>query len=122
MGIPALEFEYLRKLMRDHAAIQLDSGKEYIAECRLAHVASQEGFASVGQLVRELRASPRNGLHRKVVDAMTNNETWFFRDLLPYEALRKVVLPPMMAARAGEKRLEIWSAACSSGQEPYSLA
>lgn len=121
MGISAVDFEYLRKLMRDQTAIVLDSGKEYIAESRLAQLVYQEGFASIQELVRELRSNSFDKLHRRVVNAMMNNETWFFRDLLPFEAMRKSILPDLIAARTADKTLRIWSGACSVGQEPYSI-
>lgn len=108
--------------MREQTAIVLDAGKEYIAESRLANLVSQEGFSSLSELLAALRIHSFNGLHRKVVNAMTNNETWFFRDVLPFQALRARILPQLMAARAAEKTLRIWSAACSAGQEPYSIA
>ena len=122
MSITPVEFDYLRKLMRDQTAIVLDAGKEYIAESRLAYLVSQEGFASISDLVHQLRANTFNGLHRKVVNAMTNNETWFFRDVLPFQALKSRILPEIIAARTTEKTLRIWSAASSAGQEPYSIA
>ena len=121
MSISPVDFEYLRKLMAEHTAIVLDAGKEYIAESRLANLVVKEGFDSVPELIRTLRANSFDTLHRKVVNAMTNNETWFFRDLVPYEALRKAIIPAVLAARSQERRLSIWCAACSSGQEPYSL-
>jgi chemotaxis protein methyltransferase CheR len=121
-SISPVDFDYIRKLMRDQTAIVLDTGKEYIAESRLANLISQEGFESVRDLVHELRTNSFNGLHRKVVNAMTNNETWFYRDVLPFQAMHKKILPEMIAARSQEKTLRIWSAACSAGQEPYSLA
>ncbi len=122
MSISPIDFDYLRKLMAEHTAIVLDAGKEYIAESRLAHLVVQEGFDSVPELIRTLRSNSFDILHRKVVNAMTNNETWFFRDLVPFDALRNTILPAVIAARAQERRLCIWCAACSSGQEPYSVA
>src|SRR3954470_18044793 len=122
MSITPVEFDYLRKLMRDQTAIVLDAGKEYIAESRLAYLVSQEGFSSISDLVHQLRANNFNGLHRKVVNAMTNNETWFFRDVLPFQALKGRILPEVIAARSAERTLRIWSAASSAGQEPYSIA
>lgn len=121
-SISPIEFDYLRKLMHDQTAIVLDAGKEYIAEARLAYLVSEEGFGSLRDLVQQLRANSFNGLHRKVVNAMTNNETWFFRDVLPFQAMRSKILPEIIAARSVERTLRIWSAACSAGQEPYSLA
>lgn len=122
MSISPVEFDYLRKLMAEHTAIVLDAGKEYIAESRLAQLVAQEGFDSIRDLISTLRSNSFDGLHRKVVNAMTNNETWFFRDLLPFQALQKAVLPSLIMARAAERRLSIWCAACSTGQEPYSIA
>ena len=122
MSISAIDFDYLRKLLAEHTAIVLDAGKEYIAESRLAHLVVQEGFDSVPELIRTLRTNSFDALHRKVVNAMTNNETWFFRDLVPFEALRKQILPAVIATRAEQRSLSIWCAACSSGQEPYSVA
>jgi chemotaxis protein methyltransferase CheR len=122
MSISPVDFEYLRKLMAEHTAIVLDAGKEYIAESRLACLVVQEGFDSVPDLIRVLRSNSYDGLQRKVVNAMTNNETWFFRDLLPFQALRTSILPAMIAARSADRKLNIWCAACSSGQEPYSIA
>jgi len=121
MSISPVDFDYLRKLMAEHTAIVLDAGKEYIAESRLAHVINQEGFDSIRELIHTLRTRSFEGLHRRVVDAMTNNETWFFRDLLPFQALQKEIIPALIAARSAERRLNIWCAACSSGQEPYSI-
>jgi len=121
MSISPVDFDYLRRLMRERTAIVLDAGKEYIAESRLANLVSQEGFASLTDLLQQLRSHSFNGLHRKVVNAMTNNETWFFRDVLPFQALKAKILPELMAARSVERTLRIWSAACSAGQEPYSI-
>jgi chemotaxis protein methyltransferase CheR len=122
MGISVPEFEYLRKMMRESAAIVLDDDKQYLAESRLARLVGNEGFSSVQNLLEEMRVRRSSELHRKVLDAMTNNETWFFRDLEPFEALRAVVLPDLMQRRQAERRLTIWSAASSSGQEVYSTA
>jgi chemotaxis protein methyltransferase CheR len=82
----------------------------------------QEGFASFEELVAQLRAHPFNGLHWKVVEAMTTNETSFFRDVHPFEALKKVILPEFLTKRASERKLHLWCAASSSGQEPYTVA
>jgi chemotaxis protein methyltransferase CheR len=122
MTISAGEFEFIRKLVRDRSAIVLEPGKEYLAESRLMPVARQEGCASLQDLVDRIRADRSGGLERKVIEAMTTNETTFFRDVHPFEALRKRVLPDVLAARAGERALNIWCGASSSGQEPYSIA
>jgi chemotaxis protein methyltransferase CheR len=122
MSLAALEFDYLRALVKSHTAIVLDPGKEYLAETRLAPLLSQEGCTSVQELLGVLRRQSFNGLHRKVLDAMTNNETWFFRDMNCFAALTGFVLPELMKRRVRERQIAIWSAACSSGQEPYSIA
>jgi chemotaxis protein methyltransferase CheR len=122
MSLATVEFDYLRTLVKNHTAIVLDAGKEYLAETRLAPLVSEEGCASVQELLTVLRRQSFNGLHRRVLDAMTNNETWFFRDANCFATLTGLVLPQMMKRRARERNLSIWSAACSSGQEPYSIA
>ncbi len=122
MGIAAVDFDYLRKLVREHSAIVIDPGKEYLAECRLAPVVREEKCESVQDLLRRLRSEPFSGVHRKVLDAMTNNETWFFRDVTPFEVLGRFIIPEMLSRRTTERRLRFWSAACSSGQEAYSIA
>src|SRR3984957_21162361 len=122
MSLGVAEFDYLRALVKEHTAIVLDAGKEYLAETRLAPLLPEQGCDSVQELVGVLRRQPFNGLHRKVLNSMTNNETWFFRDANCFAALTGMVLPEMIKRRAQERKLAIWSAACSSGQEPYSIA
>ncbi len=122
MSLAAVDFDYLRKLVKAHSAIVIDAGKEYLAEARLAPLVSDQGCSSVQELLSRLRTQPFNGLHRKVLDAMTNNETWFFRDANPFQALTSLVVPDLIKRRESERKISIWSAACSSGQEPYSLA
>jgi chemotaxis protein methyltransferase CheR len=122
MTITASEFEYIRRLVLDQSAIVLEEDKQYLAESRLLPLARREGFDSIGSMVARLGGQKFDGLQRKVVEAMTTNETSFFRDFHPFEALRKSILPELMTERASSKELNFWSAACSSGQEPYSLA
>lgn len=117
-----VNFGFVRDLVYREAGIVLDQGKEYLVETRLSAVAIAEGFASVNALVEQLRiagASP--AITRTIVDALTTNETLFFRDLNPFDAMREQVIPQFRAARPGTQ-LQIWSAACSTGQESYSLA
>jgi chemotaxis protein methyltransferase CheR len=121
MSLSLSEFDYLRELVLQHSAISIDRGNEYLAESRLSHVALKEGQASVGALLCQLRGRPFGPLHRKVLDAMTNNETWFFRDLHPFEMIKRVILPDLIEKRRNVRNLNIWSAAASSGQEAYSL-
>jgi chemotaxis protein methyltransferase CheR len=123
MPIARVEFDYLRGFLLEKSAILLDEDKEYLAAIRLGPLAQNEGFASVDDLLGNLRRRPGDSdLPCKVLDAMTNNETWFFRDFGPFEALRRQALPEILAARSEVKTLRLWSCACSTGQEPYSLA
>ena len=122
MTITCSEFDYIRRLVLEQSAIVLEDDKQYLAEARLLPLARREGFDSIGALVVSLSTKKFDGLHRKVVEAMTTNETSFFRDFHPFEALRKSILPELMLKRAPNQELNIWSAACSSGQEPYSFA
>ncbi len=121
-ALQASDFEYIRAFVRDEAAIVLEPGKEYLVESRLGSVVRAAGLGSIAALVQELRRQSPNGLHRSVVEAMTTNETSFFRDISPFDAMRSVVLPALQSARASERRLRIWCGAASTGQEPYSLA
>lgn len=122
MGIAVQHFEYLRKLVRDHSAIVIDRDKEYLAESRLAPIVLETQCSSVDDLLVRLRAQPFHEMRGRVLDAMTNNETWFFRDLGPFQALEKQILPELLEKRAQRRKLRFWSAASSSGQEPYSIA
>jgi chemotaxis protein methyltransferase CheR len=122
MRITELEFDYVRRLVYDRAAIVLEPGKAYLVESRLEPVAREAGLGSLRELIRRLQTEQQHALHVRVVEAMTTNETSFFRDTHPFEALRQTLLPELIARRAAERRLHLWCAACSSGQEPYSLA
>lgn len=122
MSLAPVDFAYLCTLVKSHTAIVIDPGKEYLAETRLAPLVAEHGCASLQDLLARLRREAFNGLHRKVLDAMTNNETWFFRDSAPFTALTGTLLPELMKRRTAQREIVIWSAACSSGQEPYSIA
>jgi chemotaxis protein methyltransferase CheR len=122
MSIADVDFDFVRKLVRERSAIVLEDGKQYLVESRLTQVARREGLQSVEDVVARLRNAPMGALHRKVIEAMTTNESSFFRDVNPYNALRQTVFPEIIKRRAAERTLRIWSCACSSGQEPYSIA
>lgn len=122
MPVSSTDFEYVRDLVSREAAIVLEPGKEYLVEQRLGPVMAKAGIAGFPELLRRLRAEPGGPLRRSVVEALTTNETSFFRDIHPFNALRDVVLPDLVEKRRTERRLAIWSAACSSGQEAYSVA
>lgn len=115
-------FEFVRKLVLDRAAIVLEANKLYLVDGRLAPVAMKHGFASVSTMVDAIQAKPFGPIHNAIVEALTTNETSFFRDVAPFEALKKTILPDMLQRRAAKRELSIWSAACSSGQELYSIA
>lgn len=114
-------FSRIRKLVYDRTAVVLDDTKEYLVESRLAAIAREHGYESVDQLCLTLNEG-RAALLAEVVEAMTTNETSFFRDHHPFEALRRTILPELLQKRERERTLRIWCAACSTGQEPYSLA
>ena len=122
MPVCEADFEYVRALVCRQAAIELGPDKAYRVEQSLLVVAQAEGCESVADLVARLRSAPANGLHRRVVEAMTVNETTFFRDSYPFEALAREIVPRLIAERGAAGRLDIWCAACSTGQEPYSVA
>jgi chemotaxis protein methyltransferase CheR len=116
------EFDAIRRLLLEHSAIVLEPGKEYLVQNRLAPLLTRLKLGSISELLAEMRCRPGNGLHRQVVEAMVTTESSFFRDHHPFEALRTVVLPDLIQRRRDERRLHIWCAACSSGQEPYSVS
>ena len=121
--LPAEDFAYLCRLMHERAAIVLEPGKEYLALSRLDPIARHAGVGSVAELVGMLRGEDgASQLHEQVVDALTTNETTFFRDFNPFESLRTHVLPELIERRRRSRSAAIWSAGCSSGQEPYSIA
>jgi len=122
MSISREGFDYVRKLVHSQSGVVLEAGKEYLVEARLQPLAQTEGLPSVQTLIERLRGSSVTGLLQRVVEAMTTNETFFFRDLQPFEQLRRVVLPQVIEKRRAERRITIWSGACSTGQEPYSIA
>jgi len=122
MPLATPDFEYVRTLVRERSAIVLEANKAYLVESRLGPVARAHGMDSIAALVGRLRTGARSGLHDQVVEALTTNETSFFRDIHPFETLRTIVLPALVERRRATRSLSIWSAACSSGQEPYSIA
>jgi chemotaxis protein methyltransferase CheR len=122
MALSAPEFNYIRRLVLEQSAIVLEEDKGYLVESRLLPLAHREGFASLSLFVERLQSAPFHALHQRAVEAMTTNETSFFRDFHPFEALKKSVLPELVEKRGQERKLNIWCAACSTGQEPYTIA
>ena len=116
------DYDYIRKLLRERSGLVLSADKQYLVESRLVPVARKAGLASLAELVATLKSMPLSPLTTSVVEAMTTNESFFFRDKLPFDHFRDVIIPALMAARAHEKHIRIWCAAAATGQEPYSLA
>jgi len=113
---------YVCALVRQRSAIELDAAKAYLIEARLSPLARRYGFSSTTEMIRNLQALPKPDVQRQLVEAMTTNETSFFRDAHPFDALRTTIIPEMIRSRAGQRSLNVWSAACSTGQEAYSIA
>jgi chemotaxis protein methyltransferase CheR len=122
MTLEASAFAYVRDLVYREAAIVLTPDKEYLIEARLLPLARSAGVSTVGAYVTGLQRRTDIDQQRRVVEALTTNETSWFRDQQPFHALRSTVLPELLAARASERRISVWSAACASGQEAYSIA
>jgi chemotaxis protein methyltransferase CheR len=123
MTLPIADFSYIADLVRRESAIVLTPAKDYLVQSRLLPVAQQHGLAGIPQLVAALRTRADTQLRQQVVEALTTNETSWFRDNDPYLLLGEIVLPEVAAiARAAARPVRIWSAACSTGQEPYSIA
>lgn len=116
------DFARLAAIVRRESAIVLEPGKEYLVESRLGPVVRRAGLASYAELIARIESPGGAELRAAVVDAMTTNETSFFRDGHPWETLREHLLPALVERRATTRRLSFWCAAASSGQEPYSLA
>jgi len=116
------DFDWLRKLLKDRSGLVLAAEKQYLAESRLLPLARQNGMTTLAELIGKLREPQAVKLASDVVDAMTTNETFFFRDKIPFEHFRDTVMPALVAARAREKRIRVWCSAAATGQEPYSLA
>lgn len=116
------DFEYLRKLLKDRSGLVLSADKQYLLESRLLPIARKAGVNGLNGLVQQLRAVGAERLTVEVVEAMTTNETFFFRDKIPFEHFRDTMMPALLAARTAQRRIRIWCAAASTGQEPYSLA
>jgi len=116
------DFEFISKLLKQRSGLALEKDKLYLLESRLLPIARSCGAADLSGFITIMRSRPDEKIIKEVVDAMTTNESMFFRDQKPFEQIRNVVLPQIKQARPGGGKIRIWSAACSNGQEPYSLA
>ena len=115
------DYEYLRKLLKDQSGLDLSVDKQYLLESRLVPLSRKAGLAGIPELVQKMKAGSAS-LTAQVVEAMTTNETFFFRDKVPFDHFRQSIMPEILKARASRKSVRIWCAAGSTGQEPYSLA
>ena len=116
-----LDYDFLRKLLRDRSGLDLATDKQYLIESRLIPLARKAGLPGLPELVQKIKGGAE-ALTAEVVEAMTTNETFFFRDKVPFDHLRQTILPELLQARASRRSLRIWCAASSTGQEPYSIA
>jgi len=115
------DYEYLRKLLKDRSGLDLSADKQYLIESRLLPLSRKSRLAGIGELVQKMKGGSAD-IITQVVEAMTTNETFFFRDKVPFDHFRDSIMPEILQARASRKTLRIWCAAGSTGQEPYSLA
>jgi chemotaxis protein methyltransferase CheR len=120
--VTPLDYDYLRKLVKERSGLVLSADKQYLVESRLLPVARKAGLTGLSELVQKIKGTNAQALVVEVVEAMMTNESFFFRDKLPFDHFRDTVIPSLIAARASQRRIRIWCAAASTGQEPYSLA
>jgi chemotaxis protein methyltransferase CheR len=113
---------YVCTLVRRKSAIELDAAKAYLIDARLTPVARRHGYTSTAELVRTLQTAPNHEVQQQMVEAMTTNETSFYRDAHPFDAMKAAIVPELIVKRAAKKAIHIWSAASSTGQEAYSIA
>ncbi len=117
-----VDYDFLRQCLKARSGLVLSADKQYLVESRLLPVARQAGLANLGELVAALKLAREPALMTAVVEAMTTNESFFFRDKTPFEHFRLTVMPALLAARRTTRSIRIWCAAAATGQEPYSLA
>ncbi|HZR75170.1 protein-glutamate O-methyltransferase CheR [Bradyrhizobium sp.] len=117
-----LDYEFLRKLLKERSGLDLSADTQYLVESRLVPLARKAGLAGITDLVQKMKGGGVEPLVAEVVEAMTTNETFFFRDKTPFDHLKDTMLPAILQARSARRSLRIWCAASSTGQEPYSIA
>ncbi len=116
------DYEFLRKMLKARSGLMLSADKHYLVESRLLPIARRQGLANLTGLVAKLKRADSEPLTVEVVEAMTTNESLFFRDKTPFDQFRDHIIPSLLEARAATQRIRIWCAAASTGQEPYTLA
>ena len=120
--VATADYGYLRQIVFDVSQNVLDASRDYLFDTRLTKLLRNQGMTQLGELVHKLRVQRNAALEREVAEAMTINETSFFRDLRPFDLLQKQLLPKIVEARRHRRSLRFWSAACATGQEAYSVA
>lgn len=115
------DFDFIAKVLKERSGLIITPDKQYLLESRLTPLARQRNLSGLEEIVQRMRGRDES-LAREVTEAMTTNESFFFRDQKPFDQFRDTILPQMLAARSTRRSIRIWSAACSSGQEAYSLA
>ena len=114
------EYSRLSEYLSTSCGIELGNNKQYLVSSRLKAILNKHGFNSIGNLLSAVNNDGKSVLRQQIIDAMTTHETLWFRDQYPFEALKRMILPEL--ARSNLPNIRIWSAACSSGQEPYSIS
>lgn len=122
MSINDQDFAFVAREVKDRSGLVLTADKSYLLETRLGPIARREGHASVGDFLRAVRTKRDERAIAQIVDALSTNETFFFRDKFPFDLVREAVIPEIFNTRGRGARVRVWCAACSTGQEPYSLA
>ncbi|PPR68424.1 MAG: Chemotaxis protein methyltransferase Cher2 [Alphaproteobacteria bacterium MarineAlpha3_Bin1] len=122
MRLTQNEYSFIQQLVEERSGIVLDNGKQTMVEQHLKPVCEENGIQELAALIHELKMSPHSRFHNLVVESVTTHETGFFRDMPAFKALKTEVLPGLLAKRQADRTLNLWSAGCSSGQEPYSVA
>jgi chemotaxis protein methyltransferase CheR len=120
--VTPLDYDFLRKCLKERSGLVLSADKQYLVESRLLPVARKAGVANLGELVAKLKDAREPALMSTVVEAMTTNESFFYRDKTPFDHFRATIMPALLAARKNARTIRIWCAAAATGQEPYSLA
>jgi chemotaxis protein methyltransferase CheR len=116
------EFNLFAQFLQDACGISLGPNKQYLVSTRINRILSDNRIDSLTELLVRLGESSNSGLRKQIIDAMTTNETYWFRDAYPFEYLKDTLIPQLIAEKRNNREFRIWSAACSTGQEPYSLS
>ncbi len=119
-SLTSKEYQDFREFLEDASGIALGDNKQYLVNSRLSFLVTEMGLGSIGELIERVKRDMNPGLRGRIIDAMTTNETLWFRDNFPFEILKSHILPELSGPRM--RPVRIWSAACSSGQEPYSMS